>query len=144
MNGKILLAGVGVVLACAGLGEVIPVRAVAHRGLWDEKVAENTVEAIRRAYEAGAECVETDFHEEKDGRMMVQLVNVNGNHYDEKSLTEDFIPPVLDVVLKVRLDKRPKAVYQQPDGKKLKFRWNDGCCEFTVPRVDIHSTVVFE
>lgn len=81
---------------------------------------------------------------EKDGRMMVQLVNVNGNHYDEKSLTEDFIPPVLDVVLKVRLDKRPKAVYQQPDGKKLKFRWNDGCCEFTVPRVDIHSTVVFE
>ena len=60
------------------------------------------------------------------------------------TLTEDFIPPVLDVVLKVRLDKRPKAVYQQPDGKKLKFRWNDGCCEFTVPRVDIHSTVVFE
>lgn len=81
---------------------------------------------------------------EKDGRMMVQLVNVNGNHYDEKSLTEDFIPPVLDVVLKVRLDKRPKAVYQQPDGKKLKFRWSDGRCEVTVPRVDIHSTIVFE
>lgn len=80
---------------------------------------------------------------EKDGRMMVQLVNVNGNHYDEKSLTEDFIPPVLDVVLKVRMDKRPKAVYQQPDGKKLKYKWNDGYLEVTVPRVDIHSTIVF-
>lgn len=80
---------------------------------------------------------------EKDGRMMVQLVNVNGNHYDEKSLTEDFIPPVLDVVLKVRMDRRPKAVYQQPDGRKLKYKWNDGYCEVTVPRVDIHSTIVF-
>ena len=70
--GRVAARFVPAVLLGAGLayGEVVPVRAVAHRGLWDDKVAENTVEAIRRAYEAGAECVETDFHEEKDGRMM--------------------------------------------------------------------------
>ena len=79
---------------------------------------------------------------EKDGQLMVQLVNCNGSHYDEKSLTEDFIPPVLDVVLKIRLDRRPKAIFQQPDGKKLEFRWSGGCAEVTVPRVDIHSTIV--
>lgn len=79
---------------------------------------------------------------EKDGQLMVQLVNCNGSHYDEKSLTEDFIPPVLDIVLKIRLDRRPKAIFQQPDGKKLEFRWSGGCAEVTVPRVDIHSTIV--
>ena len=67
---KNMLAGCLVLFAAIGYGEVIPVRAVAHRGLWNDKVAENTVEAIRRAYAEGAECVETDFHEEKNGDMM--------------------------------------------------------------------------
>ena len=80
---------------------------------------------------------------EKDGQLMAQLVNCNGNHYDEKSLTEDFIPPVLDVELKIRLDSRPGAVFLQPDGKRLKFSWRNGYAEVTVPRVDIHSTIVF-
>ena len=79
---------------------------------------------------------------EKDGRQIVQLVNCNGNHYDESSLTEESIPPVLDVVLKIRMDKRPKAIYQQPDGKRLKFKWNDGYAEVMIPRVDIHSSIV--
>lgn len=79
---------------------------------------------------------------EKNGQLMAQLVNCNGNHYDEKSLTEDFIPPVLDVVLRIRLDRRPSAICQQPDGKKLEFKWIDGYAEVTIPRIDIHSTIV--
>ncbi|MBP9993079.1 MAG: hypothetical protein KBS73_06560, partial [Bacteroidales bacterium] len=79
---------------------------------------------------------------EKNGQLMVQLVNCNGNHYDEKSLTEDFISPVLDIVLRIRLDRRPKAICQQPDGKNLDFRWNDGYAEVKIPRLDIHSTIV--
>lgn len=79
---------------------------------------------------------------EKDGQLMIQLVNCNGNHYDEKSLTEDFIPPVLDIVLRIRLDRRPDAICQQPDGKNLDFRWNDGYAEVKIPRLDIHSTIV--
>lgn len=79
---------------------------------------------------------------EKDGLLMAQLVNCNGNHYDESSLTEDFIPPVTDVVLKFRLDRRPKSIVQQPDGRKLKFKWADGYAQVTVPAVDIHSTIV--
>ena len=103
MNGKILFTGVALV-ALSGIGEVIPVRAVAHRGLWDDTVAENTVEAIRRAYAAGAECVETDFHEEKDGRMMCyhdmgQVVQVRAKHPDYRMPT---LEEVLAVVPKDR------------------------------------------
>lgn len=43
---------------------------IPHRGMWDEKVPQNTVEAIRRAYEAGAVCVETDFHHTRHGQMV--------------------------------------------------------------------------
>jgi glycerophosphoryl diester phosphodiesterase len=38
--------------------------------MWDEKVPQNTVEAIRRAYEAGALCVETDFHHTRYGQIV--------------------------------------------------------------------------
>ena len=43
---------------------------IAHRGMWDREVPQNTVEAIRRAYESGATWVETDFHCTKSGRIV--------------------------------------------------------------------------
>lgn len=45
-------------------------RNIAHRGMWDREVPQNTVEAIRRAYESGATWVETDFHHTKAGQMV--------------------------------------------------------------------------
>ncbi len=43
---------------------------IAHRGMWDETVPQNSLEAIRRAYESGATWVETDFHHTKAGQMV--------------------------------------------------------------------------
>ena len=43
---------------------------IPHRGMWNEKVPQNTVEAIRLAYEAVALCVETDFHHTRHGQMV--------------------------------------------------------------------------
>ena len=60
--------------ACTGVfaapGEQAPIECVAHRGYWNAEIPENTVEAIRRAYDHGANWVETDFNLEKDGRML--------------------------------------------------------------------------
>ena len=98
MNRKILFAGIALT-ALSGIGEVIPMRAVAHRGLWNDKVAENTVEAIRRAYAAGAECVETDFHEEKNGDMM--CYHDLGRVAWVKARYPDYRMPTLEEVLAV-------------------------------------------
>lgn len=46
------------------------IRDIAHRGLWDETVPQNTLEAFRRAWAAGATWVETDFHRTKAGQMV--------------------------------------------------------------------------
>ena len=43
---------------------------VAHRGIWDENVPQNTLEAFRRAWDAGATWVETDFHHTRAGQMV--------------------------------------------------------------------------
>jgi len=43
---------------------------IAHRGMWDKDVPQNTVESIKRAYDAGATWVETDFHHTKAGQMV--------------------------------------------------------------------------
>lgn len=48
----------------------LEMRDIAHRGMWDDDVPQNTVEAIKRAYDAGATWVETDFHHTKAGQMV--------------------------------------------------------------------------
>ena len=57
--------------SAVGAGEALQKAVnIAHRGMWDAAVPQNTVEAIRRAYDAGARWVETDFHHTKAGQMV--------------------------------------------------------------------------
>lgn len=46
------------------------IQLIAHRGIWDESVPQNTLEAFRRAWADGATWVETDFHHAKSGQML--------------------------------------------------------------------------
>ena len=77
----------------------------------------------------------------KNEKKMIQLVNGGGNHADVHSATTDFIPPVWDIKLSIALDKEPKALTLQPEGKKLDFEYKNGRAYLTVDRVDIHSVI---
>ena len=66
---------------CTSEGSVTRPILIPHRGMWDEKVPQNTVEAIRRAYEAGALCVETDFHHTRHGQMVCIHTRRDLEHY---------------------------------------------------------------
>ena len=77
----------------------------------------------------------------KDGKLLVQLVNANGRHRAMTVLTENFLPPVLDIELAVRLDHCPAVVRLQPEGRDLDFNWADGVAVVRVPRVDVHAVV---
>ena len=63
-----------IMLDPAGSGNVcggeVTMQNIAHRGMWDKDVPQNTVESIKRAYDAGATWVETDFHHTKAGQMV--------------------------------------------------------------------------
>ena len=58
-------------MICAMILASVTMMNVAHRGLWKEaNLPQNTVEAIKAAYDAGAKVVETDFNETVSGEMI--------------------------------------------------------------------------
>lgn len=77
----------------------------------------------------------------KDEKLMVQLLNGNGNHHDMASDTEDFIPPVLDIELSIALDCPPKQLVLQPQGVVLPFTYRDTRAYTVIPRLDMHNVI---
>ncbi len=78
---------------------------------------------------------------EKDGKFMLQLVNANGCHHHQKSITEDYIPAIYDARLSIAADKPIKKLILQPEGKEIPFVLEDGRYRFTVDCIEIHSVV---
>lgn len=78
---------------------------------------------------------------EKDGKLLIQLVNANGNHTNDRMVTEDYISPVLDITLALRLEKEPKTIVLRPENEMPDFTYSDGVACVSVPRVDIHSVL---
>lgn len=66
---KLLFAAATMALSAVSAGP-LRMQNIAHRGMWDRDVPQNTVESIHRAYEAGATWVETDFWHVKSGLMV--------------------------------------------------------------------------
>ena len=78
---------------------------------------------------------------EKDGRLMIQLVNAGGSHADAACATDDYIPPVLDIRLSVALSKAPEAMILRPEGKALAVKYENGRAYVEIDRVNVHSVV---
>jgi len=76
---------------------------------------------------------------EKNGHLMVQLVNANGNHANPNSMTEDQIPAVTDVMISVACENAPEALILQPEGRKLAFEYRDGRAYVWLDKLGIHS-----
>jgi len=78
---------------------------------------------------------------EKDGRMMIQLVNANGNHADPRSATEDFIPACYNVQLALNLSAKPQKLILQPEGKELDFAYENGKASVKLDRLNMHEII---
>lgn len=81
---------------------------------------------------------------EVGGRLMIQLVNTNGHHKSRNIATEDDIPPVIDLELSVKAEKKPSCVRILPEGTALPFTYDGSRVRFTVPRLDIYEIVTLE
>ena len=86
-------AAVAIMPVAAGGGN-LTMRNIAHRGMWDNSIPQNTVEAIKRAYDSGATWVETDFHHTKAGQMVCihggkELKKYTGRQKNIASLTPE-------------------------------------------------------
>lgn len=77
----------------------------------------------------------------KNDRLMIQLVNANGDHSNPNVATEDFIPACYDVSLAIALKKRPAALMLQPEGRPLDFEYADGVAKVCVDKVALHEII---
>ena len=77
----------------------------------------------------------------KDGRRLIQLINAGGQHHNTKVYSEDIIPPLTDIVVDIRTDRKPRAIRLQPEGRKLRFSYKDGIASVQIPRLEIHGTL---
>ena len=97
-------------------------------------------------YDAGVKVIQTPgplevVDMEKDGRRLIQLINAGGQHHNVKVYSEDRIPPLTDIVLDIRTDRKPRAIRLQPEGRKLRFSYKDGVASVRIPRLDIHGVL---
>ena len=78
---------------------------------------------------------------EKDGKLMLQLLNANGHHSCSRTITEDFISPVVDIKLSIELDAKPAKLILQPEGRELDFEYKNGRAYVELDRLNIHSII---
>ena len=101
---------------------------------------------LDRMYDAGVKVAQTSgplevVDMDKDGRRLIQLINAGGAHHNVTVYSEDRIPPLTDIVLDIRADRKPKAIRLQPEGKRLRFRWKEGVASVEIPRLEIHGVL---
>jgi len=79
-----------------------------------------------------------------DGKshLAVNLINMAGEHRAKEVYTFDQIPPVGPLTVTLRLDEKPKRIVRQPAGEAIRFKWNKGVAELTLPRLEIHDILV--
>ena len=73
----------------------------------------------------------------KDGRMMVHLVNVSGNHRDAELI--DSIRPEGPLEIRVRCPEKPEKILLQPYGRECSFSYRDGCACLTLHTLEIYD-----
>ncbi len=78
-------------------------------------------------------------------RTIVHLVNHHGNRpADGNDLCIEETLPVRDVVLTIRMEKKPEKVTLEPGGATPEWRHESGQVKIEIPEVEIHTAVVFE
>lgn len=78
---------------------------------------------------------------EKNGRMLVQLINGNGDHSNARVDTESFIPPVLDIELSIACETEPEKLILQPEGRELAFTCHNGRAFVKIDRLAMHGVI---
>jgi len=74
-----------------------------------------------------------------NGKMFVNLVNIAGEHTNQTAIGYDEIPLLKDLIVSIRTAKKPAKIVLQPEGKTLKFDFQNGVSKVLVSELAIHS-----
>ncbi|MEZ4900450.1 MAG: hypothetical protein R2822_01085 [Spirosomataceae bacterium] len=78
---------------------------------------------------------------QKQKNILINLINMSGNHANKAIHASDEIPPLYNIHLSVRLPQKPKSIVLQPENKPLPFAYKNGEAIFFINKLAIHSII---
>lgn len=82
---------------------------------------------------------------QKDGRLVVNLINRGaGEMLHQHRVIVEELPPVQDVVVRIRRDQAPQAVRLVPEGWEPAWAYANGVVTVSLPVVEVHTAIVVE
>jgi len=79
---------------------------------------------------------------QKDNKLLLNLINMSGNH--KSAFAYDEIPALSRLRLRLKTPKKPQRLTLQPENKSLAFTYKNGEVAFDLEKLTIHSVVVVE
>jgi hypothetical protein len=73
------------------------------------------------------------------GRLSIHLVNTSGPHANAPDGGIAEVKPVGPLTVSIDLDRAPKSIMMQPEGKSLDFTWANGRATVTLRRLELYS-----
>lgn len=77
-------------------------------------------------------------------RLALNLINTGGRHADPQVFTYDEVPPLSNLTVRLRTDRKPVRIMQQPENRSLPIRYANGLATVVVPELKVHSVLVVE
>jgi hypothetical protein len=82
---------------------------------------------------------------QKNGKLLVNLINRgSGETLGPSRVMIEELPPIENVVVRLRRDRQPKSVTIVPADMNIRWSYREGQVIINVPRVDIHRVLVVE
>lgn len=103
-----------------------------------KKIFDNPIVEVK-----GSKLIHLTVNELK-GKLAINLVNAGGNYKASSVYSYDEVPPLNDLMLKIRFSQKPIKVIQQPENKSLKFTYSDGIVNVAMPKLELHSIILVE
>jgi hypothetical protein len=74
-----------------------------------------------------------------NNNMYVNLVNVAGDHTNQKAIGYDEIPSLNDLTVSIKTDLKPAKIILQPEGRELKIDFLNGISRVKIAELKVHS-----
>ena len=71
--------------------------------------------------------------------MYVNLVNIAGEHTNQKAIGYDEIPALKDLTVSIKTGQKPAKIVLQPEGREMKVDFQNGISTVLVSELKIHS-----
>jgi hypothetical protein len=78
------------------------------------------------------------------GKQVVNLVNLGGGHNSGIIDVYDEIPPLANIRVTIRADKKPTQILLLPEKQALPFTYAEGAARVIIPQIEIHSLLVID